>query len=40
VLYYGISAFDIKRHFKNWSLLIDEAKLEFEKNKTFSFKKF
>ena len=40
MLYYGISEFDIKRHFKNCRLLIDEAKLEFEKNKTFSFKKF
>ncbi len=40
IMYYGISEFNIKRHFKNWNLLIDEAKLEFEKNKTFSFKKF
>ncbi|MHB1680039.1 MAG: GGDEF domain-containing protein [bacterium] len=40
VLYYGISEFDIKRHFKNWNLLIDEARLEFKKNKTFSFRKF
>ncbi|MHB1665062.1 MAG: GGDEF domain-containing protein [bacterium] len=39
-LYYGISEFDIKRHFKNWNLLIDEARLEFEKNKTFQFRKF
>ncbi len=39
-LYYGISEFDIKRHFKNWGLLIDEARLEFEKNKTFYFRKF
>jgi diguanylate cyclase (GGDEF)-like protein len=40
VLYYGISEFDIKRHFKNWGILVDEAKLEFEKNKTFNFRKF
>ncbi len=40
MLYYGISEFDIKRHFKNWNLLIDESRLEFKKNKTFNFRKF